>query len=62
MKRRLRLSPAVLILSISGMVSLVIFGILYGMILFLGGKQDTQTVAERWSKSEENKAAQVSVF
>lgn len=62
MKRRFRVSPAFLILSLSAVVSFVIFGVLYGIILLLAGKQDTQTVAERWSKSEENRAAQVSVF
>lgn len=63
MKRgRLKFSPAFLILSISGLVSFLIFGILYGVIQFLAGRQDTQLMAERWSKSEENRAAQVSVF
>lgn len=63
MKRgRLRLSPASILLFLSGMISFVIFGILYGVITFLAGRQDTQLMAERWSKSEENRAAQVSVF
>ena len=63
MKRgRLKLSPASILLFLSGVISFVIFGILYGVISFLAGRQDTQLMAERWSKSEENRAAQVSVF
>lgn len=63
MKRgRLKLSPASILLFLSGVISFVLFGILYGVISFLAGRQDTQLMAERWSKSEENRAAQVSVF
>ena len=63
MKRgRLKLSPASILLFLSGVISFVIFGILYGVISFFAGRQDTQLMAERWSKSEENRAAQVSVF
>ena len=61
-KLRLRLSPACIFLGLSGLISLVIFLVLYGVIQFLAGKQDTQLMAERWSHSEENRAAQVSVF
>lgn len=61
-KRRLNLSPALLFFFISGLCSFLIFGVLYGVILFLTGAQDTQNMAQRWSKSDENRAAQVSVF
>ncbi|MBQ9123412.1 MAG: ABC transporter permease [Lachnospiraceae bacterium] len=63
MKRgRLKLSPAFLIFSISGLISLLIFGVLFGVIHILAGSLDTQNMAKRWSKSEESRAAQVSVF
>ncbi|MBQ7359657.1 MAG: ABC transporter permease [Lachnospiraceae bacterium] len=63
MKRgRLRLSPAFLLVSISGLISALICGILLLVIKCMAGAQDTQNMAERWSYSEENRAAQVSVF
>ena len=61
-KGRLRLSPAFLILGISGLSSALVCGILLLIIHIIAGGLDTQNMSKRWSNSEENRAAQVSVF
>lgn len=60
MKLTIKLTRKKLIWGISGCVSFLFFLILFAAIHYLGGKQDSQTMAERWSKKKD--MAQVSCF
>lgn len=60
MKLTVKLTRKKLIWGISGAVSFLCFLILFLTIRYLGGRQDSQTMAERWSKKGD--VAQVSCF
>lgn len=49
-----------IILGISGAISFIIFCVLAGISSYLGGKQDSQNMAQRWSKEKD--VAQISCF